>query len=248
VGAAIAYRRDEFYLATKCGCNVDAHGSSRDPSHVWSRHKLLDNLENSLRLLRTDYLDVWQLHGTLPEWLAGGREDEVVRTMQEIKRQGKVRCIGISFRNGGPGDELYPAGYGFRCIQEYMTWGVFDVVQVVYGGLTRQSEIAIAQASDLGIGIVVRGVVNRYRDDYDARFERAGLDELREGGESRNGFLIRFAASHPAISTMIVGTKSADHLEENIAAASKGKLPDKVYAEAKRRLDGVGVAASKLRT
>lgn len=246
IGEAISHRRDEFYLATKCGCNVDQHGGSMDPSHIWSREKLLDNIENSLRLLKTDHIDVWQLHGTMPEWLSGGSDDEAIKTMQELKQQGKVRAIGISFRNGGPGDELYPAGYGFKCIQEFMHWNVFDVIQIVYGGLTRKSEIAIAKAADKGIGMVIRGVVKRYHDDYDALFAKAKLDELCQDAESRNAFLIRFAMSHPGLSTMIIGTKNPDHLAENIEAATRGKLPADVYAEAKRRLDAVGIVADEM--
>ena len=244
IGRGIAHRRDEFLLATKCGCNVDQDGRAMDPSHVWSRARLLANLENSLRLLKTDTIDVWQLHGTMPAWLAGGREDEVVKTMQELKAQGKVRYIGISFKNGGPGDDLYPAGYGFQCIQEYMTWGVFDVMQIVYGGLTRMNELAITKAAERGIGMVIRGVVKRYHDNYDALFAQAGLEALcasDEGANSVNNVLIRFCMSHPGIGTMIVGTKSHQHLAANVAAATRGSLADDVYAEAKRRLAAAGV-------
>jgi aryl-alcohol dehydrogenase-like predicted oxidoreductase len=246
IGKAIAHRRDEFCLATKCGCHVDERGNPQDPDHIWSRERLLANIEDSLRLLKTDHVDVWQLHGTRPGWLAGGRHDEVIQTMQELKQQGKVRAIGISFRNGGPGDAMYPAGYSFEGLREFMAWGVFDVIQVVYGGLTRKNEIALAKAADLGIGMIARGVVKRYFPNYDDLFEQAGLAELCEAGESVNGFLIRFALAHPGISTMIVGTSNPDHLAENVAAAGKGKLSDEVYAEAKRRLDAVGIVADAL--
>ena len=113
IGKAIAHRRDEFYLATKCGCHVDERGNPLDPSHIWSRERLLENVESSLRLLKTDHIDVWQLHGTRPGSLAGGRDDQVIETMRDLKQQGKVRAIGISFRNGRQGDDMYPAGYGF---------------------------------------------------------------------------------------------------------------------------------------
>ncbi|MBN1979201.1 MAG: aldo/keto reductase [Anaerolineae bacterium] len=246
IGKAIVHRRDEFILATKCGCHVDGRGTPQDPDHIWSRERLLANAEQSLRLLQTDHIDVWQLHGTRPGWLAGGRHDEVIQTMQELKRQGKVRAIGISFRNGGPGDAMYPAGYSLEGLREFAEWGVFDVIQVVYGGLTRQNEIALAKAAELGIGMIARGVVKRYFPNYDELFEQAGLTDLCEVGESPNSFLIRFALAHPGISTMIVGTSNPDHLVENVAAASGGKLSDEVYAEAKRRLDAVGIVADAL--
>jgi len=246
IGHALAGRRDEFYLATKCGCNVDERGRGQDPSHIWSRAQLEKNVENSLRRLQTDHIDVWQLHGTMPEWLAGGRDDETIEALQEIKDQGKVGAIGVSFRNGRPGDERYPAGYGFEAIQEFMTWGVFDMMQIVYGALTRRNEIAIAEAAAKGIGIVIRGLVKRYLGDYDQLFAEAGLDDLCAEGESPDAFLIRFALSHPGVSTGIVGSKNLSHIRENIAAAERGPLPTDVYAEAVRRLTYVGIAPEQI--
>ncbi len=237
IGKAIAHRRQEFCLASKCGCNIDAAGRSLDPQHLWSREKLLENVESSLRLLRTDYLDVWQLHGTMPEELPGGMDDGVIQTMQDVKQQGKVRHLGISFLNGRPGHELYPAGFGFRDLPEFLTWGVFDVMQIVYGGLTRLNEAAIGKAAERGIGMVARGVVKKYRDNYDEIFAQARLAELCKPGESQCDFLIRFALGHPSLSTMIIGSKNPDHLAANIRAAANGKLPDDIYREAKVRLD-----------
>jgi aryl-alcohol dehydrogenase-like predicted oxidoreductase len=242
IGKAIAHRRDEFYLATKCGCNVDEGGNRLEPGHIWSREHLLRNIENSLRLLKTDHVDVWQLHGTLPAEMPGGQADPVIQTMQDLKRQGRVRYIGISLKNGGSNDPLYPAGYG-KYISGFVQWGVFDVMQVVYGGLTRRNESLIAHAAGKGLGMIIRGVVKRYYGNYDELFKQAKLDELVESGESQNSFLIRVALSHPGISTMIIGTKSVDHLAANIQAATKGKLPDEIYEEAKRRLDAIGIIA-----
>jgi len=75
-------------------------------------------------------------------------------------------------------------------------------------------------------------------------FEEAGLDELREDGESRTAFILRFVASHPHTHCNLVGTTSSTHLRENIDAMVRGPLPTAVYAEAKRRLDVVGVVPS----
>ncbi len=80
--------------------------------------------------------------------------------------------------------------------------------------------------------IPIRGVVKKYRDNYDELFTQAKLDELCADDESQNAFLIWFALSHPGISTMIIGSKNSDHLAANIQAAAKGRLPDDVYREA----------------
>ena len=246
IGRALGKRRNEFLLASKCGCNVDQNGKPLEPPHIWRSAQLLRNIENSLRLLRTDHLDIWQLHAVVPSQLTGGRHDEVIETMLRLKREGKVRAVGLSFRNGSPDDPLFPAGYGARDIQAFLSWGVFDVMQMVYGGLTRHNENAISLSAAEGVGVIVRGVVRKYRENYDDLFKQARLDELRRADETRKDFLIRFALNHTGIGTMIIGTKNVDHLKANAAAAERGKLPDDVYTEAKRRLEGVGVSAATL--
>ena len=61
-----------------------------------------------------------QLHDTTPEELAGGRADPVIQALQESKQQGCVWAIGLSFRNGRAGEALYPAGFGFKYIEDGM--------------------------------------------------------------------------------------------------------------------------------
>ena len=53
IGQAIAHRRHEYVLASKCGCNVNEHGKPFDPPHIWNAAQLQKNIENSLRLLKT---------------------------------------------------------------------------------------------------------------------------------------------------------------------------------------------------
>ena len=73
-----------------------------------------------------------------------------------------------------------------------------------------------------------------------ATFERAGLDALREAGESRSAFVLRYTLTHPFAHTIIVGTTRSEHLQENLAAVRRGPLAADTYAEAKRRLDRAG--------
>lgn len=245
IGKAIAHRRNEFILASKCGCNIDASGKGiTAQKHLWTREKLTENIENSLRRLNTDHIDAWQLHGPFPTELPGGKSDDVIETMLEFKRQGKVGAIGMSFKTGGKTDpSQLPSAYGFELAPFFLSWQIFDMIQIVYAGLERQNENIISAAAGQGVGVVARGVSRQYKPQYPEIFAQARLNELCEPGETMNDFLIRFTLSHPGVSTLIIGTKNLDHLVANTRAASQGILADSTYAEAKRRLDAVGVVA-----
>lgn len=231
IGKYISKRRNEFYVATKCGCTVVRKDENTDETpHVWTRENLFRGLHESLERMKTDYVDVMQLHNPSVEQVEQG---DMVAVLQEMKQQGKVRWIGCS--------STLPH------ITTYIAQGVFDVFQIPYSGLERQHEMVITHAAQAGAGVIDRGGVARGEpgvglgnQDRWKKFEDAKIDELREEGESRSGFLLRFLLSHPDIHTTIVGTLIPEHLQENIAIAARGPLPAEVYAEAKRRLDSVG--------
>lgn len=238
IGKSIAHRRDEFILATKCGDNMSGIG----PLYTFDRKTILSNLDESLRLMKTDHIDVFQLHGVIPELLEGGRYGEAMEAMREAKASGKALHLGLTIRNGQPQYYGYPAGYGYNSLLRFACWDEIEVIQLVYGGLTRLSENVIQKAyDDYGTGIIARGIIKSYDDRYDARFEASRISELFEEGETRNDFLIRFALSHPALSSAVIGTRNVEHLVSNIKVAEKGKLSDEVYNEAKLRLNFAGI-------
>lgn len=236
IGKFIATRRNEFYLATKCGCTVVRKDENTDETpHVWTRDNLFRGLNESLRRMKTDYVDIMQLHNPPVEET---EKNHLVDALKEMQQQGKVRFISISTT--------------LPHLPTYLQWGVFDTFQIPYSALERDHEDWISRAAEAGIGTIIRGGVARGEagvglgsEDRWKKFEQAGLDELREPGESRTAFLLRFTLSHPHVDTTIVGTLYPEHLRENIAAVKKGPLPADVYDEAKHRLDKVGVAPSQ---
>lgn len=237
IGKAIVGRRDEFILATKCGDNMTGQGAL----YRFDKETILSNVEESLRLMKTDYIDVLQLHGVIPEYFPDGSFEEVLDTLREIKKSGKVRCMGLTVCNKQEGMYGYPAGYGYNSVLRFAPYEEIDVIQMVYGGLTRLSEDVIQEAYiRYGTGIVARGIVKKYDPTYTERIAVAKLSELCEEGETVNDFLIRYAITHPGLSSVVVGTKDISHLEHNVRLAEKGKLSDTIYQEAKRRLNFAG--------
>ncbi|GAB3425323.1 aldo/keto reductase [Flindersiella endophytica] len=230
IGQYIADRRSEYVLATKCGCSMVPAGDHDETPHQWDRDHLLGNIAESLRRMRTDYVDLLQLHNPAVEL---AEEHNLVDTLREIRDSGRTKFIGISSTSPH--------------LATYIGWGVFDSFQIPYSALERRHETLIQKAHDAGAGTIVRGGVARGEPgqglgaaDRWATWERAKLDELLDPGESRTQWQLRFTLSHPGVDTIIVGTLNPEHLADNVRAAQAGPLADDVYAEAKRRLDEAG--------
>jgi len=243
IGKLIAHRRNEYVLATKCGDNMTGIGNL----YQFDRKTIMDNAEESLRLMKTDRLDVIQLHGVIPEILPGEAFGEAMEAMRELKRSGKVLHLGVTLCNRGPDRYGFPAIFSYNSLLRFSTWQDIDVIQIVYGCMTRMCENVIQKAyDDYKVGIVARGIVKNYDNTYNERFEVARLEELFEEGESKHDFLIRYALSHPGLSCSLIGTRNIIHLEENINAAKKGPLAPEIYEEAKRRLNFAGAIAGPI--
>ena len=235
IGRSIAHRRGEYFLASKCGCLVGAPpapAGQRNP-HVFTAENVRAGVEQSLRRMKTDYLDLVQFHisPSKTELEEQGALDE----LKKLQAEGKVRYLGMSGT--------------LPNLREHISMGVFDEFQIPYSALEREHEAAIAEASAAGAGIVIRGGVARGAPaEWDRarqglpvkdRWEGAKLDDLLDG-MSRMEFTLRFTLSLPQLATTIVGTRNPAHLQENLAAAAKGPLPADVYEEAKRRLAAAG--------
>ena len=230
IGEFLSGRRDEFFLATKCGCHMQYAGDHDDTPHVWTHDNIMRNIADSLLKMRTDYIDILQLHN--PD-VKTCEEGKLVDILLELKKSGAIRFIGCSSTSPH--------------LQTYINWGLFDVFQIPYSALQRQHENRITDAGESGAGVIIRGGVARGepgsglgQSDHWGIFQQTHLDELLEPGESPTAFLLRFTISHPHCHTTIVGTLQTKHLQDNIKAACKGPLPADVYKETKKRLDAAG--------
>mgnify|MGYP001341519593 CR=1 FL=1 len=224
IGKFLAGRSSEYYVATKCG------GSSS--GHEWTRKNCMRTLEESLLRLKTSTIDIMQLHNpTVTE----AEEGDLVEALIDMKKSGKVRWIGASTT--------------MPHLATYLDWGVFDIFQLPYSALERDHEEWITKAAEAGAGILIRGGValgepgiGKGSSERWDKFMEADLDELRDPDEDRTSFILRFTLSHPHTHSIIVGTTSLEHLQQNVAAILKGPLLPETYGEAKKRLDAVGVS------
>lgn len=242
IGEHISNRRNEYFLASKCGCqaNFDHANAASGPGptpHVFTPENIIAGVDQSLRRMKTDHLDLVQVHiSPSRETL---EESGAVDALKKLKADGKVRFIGMSGT--------------LPHIRDHLQMDLFDAYQIPYSALQREHEAIIDQAAKAGAGTIIRGgaargapekgwengpigVAGTVAKDY---WETAKLDELLDG-MSRMEFTVRFTISHPGLHTTIVGTLNPDHLKQNLEAVAKGPLPSDLYDEAKRRLSSAG--------
>lgn len=237
IGRHISHRRDEYLLASKCGCLVGWErpadykgGMAGGGPHEFSRSNIIAGVEQSLRRLKTDHLDLLQVHASPDEETL--REHGVIETLRDLQRQGKTRLIGMS--------GTLPS------LADHIAMGVFDVFQIPYSPVQREHETLISDAAASGAGVLVRGGAGRGAPSGEKRaverspkfvdrWEVANMEEILDG-MSPMEFTLRFTITHPGVSSAIVGTANLDHLNANLIAAAKGPLPSDLYAAAKQRL------------
>lgn len=208
IGKYVAGRRSEYVLATKCGEHT---GPGETCYYDFSYKAVKDSIDHSLELLQTDRIDIMQIHfGPEPEKVLD--DGETVRAMLEAKEAGKIGHLGAS-----PPSHLIG-----RCVE----LGVFDVLQVGYSLVDRSAEAGIAQAAEKGMGIFIRsgfggGLLTPRvlkRPDLLPRVQPY-LDLLGGDADKLPVLALHFLKANPGISSVLVGTKSLEHLKANIAAA-----------------------------
>lgn len=236
LGRCLVGRRQDVFLASKCGCPLDVtrfspgertrFGVPLPRLHDYSRQHIIATVDQSLRRLKTDYLDVLQFHFSPAREVL--ESAGAIATLYDLKRAGKIRFLGCS--------STLPH------LADHIAMEVFDVFQIPYSALQPEHEAVIVAAAKAGAGIVIRGGVARGEPgqgqgsaDVWQLWERAQLAEILQG-MSATEFMLRFTITNPDMHTTIVGTLNPEHLRENVAAALKGPLPDSLYHEAKRRL------------
>lgn len=226
IGDYISSRRDEFYLATKCGCDYVQHDDHIEINHVWKKDVLQKNIETSLKRMNTDYVDLLQFHGGDAETL---QREGLIDMLLEFRDQGLIRFIGSSS--------------SLPNLPGMIELDVFDTFQIPYSCLAPQHHDLITQAAETGAGIIIRGGIAHggpdaeiQREKLNAVWESAGLDDLLSEGMTRAELILRYTLTHPHCHTTIVGTCDMNHLKENLAAASRGPLPTDLYEEVTKRV------------
>ena len=213
IGKAVAHRRDDYYLFTKCG-----HASGFDMPD-WDLTMLEQSIDRSLKRLQTDHLDLVQFHGCSAEML---RQGDAIAVLQRARDAGKTRFIGYSGDNEN-------ARYAIEC-------GAFDTLQTSIN-IADQSviEINLPLARQHNMGVIAKRPIanaawrypsrpnNGYHVTYWERLQQLGYDFTVT--DDATSIALRFTLGQPGVHTAIVGTTKPDRWKQNALLLEAGPLP-----------------------
>ncbi|GGN04787.1 aldo/keto reductase [Streptomyces fuscichromogenes] len=234
VGKAIAGRRDDIVLATKAGMPMGEERNHKGGSRRW----LVTALEDSLRRLGVDHVDLYQVH----RWDPATSDEETLSALTDLQRAGKIRHFGSS---------TYPA---YRIVQAQ--WAArehrlsrYVTEQPSYSLLQRGVESHVLPVTEeYGMGVLVwsplssgwlSGAVRRGRDITTSRAEtlpdrfdltvpanQARLDAVERLAAVADGagltliqLALGFVTAHPGVTSALIGPRTPDHLSSQLAAA-----------------------------
>lgn len=218
LGMALRGRRDEVFLATKLS------GSDHGPKHIRSA------IENSLKALGTDYIDLYQLHSPQPQWPI----QQTMESLLALRDEGKIKHIGIS-------------NYSAEQTVEALRYGPIHSSQPRYNMIFREAEESVLPCClENGIGVIPHSVLakgllgGKYRPghQFDADDERRQFNFLQgklfeEGYEVAQRLAawaadhrrdivqlaIAWTLAHPAVTSPIVGARTPEQVYHNARAA-----------------------------
>ncbi len=226
IGEAVGKRRKDCYLLTKCG--HESGWSYPD----WRPESLLRSIHRSLKRLKTDRVDLIQLHSCSEAEL---RKGDVIETLKRARGQGYTRYIGYS---GDGKAALYAVECGeFDTLQTSVSIADQDALDVF---------LPLAEQHDIGV-IAKRPIANvawhngsqpprdSYGRTYWERLQKLRYEFLQKDLEETVAAALRFTLSVPGVHTAIVGTTKLGRFAENGAVVAGGPLPDELFKSIRAR-------------
>lgn len=213
IGRAVSHRRDEFFLFSKTG-----HSSGISEAD-WDPGMMAKQIDRSLQRLKTDRLDLIQLHSCPLELLQQG---DVIEVLECAREAGKVRFIGSSGDNEA-------ALYAVEC-------GRFDALQTSCNIADQECIdlfLPLAQAKEMGV-IAKRPIANaawikkqnssEYGHEYRLRLEKLRYPFLTGSTEGSIGKALNFSLAQPGVCTAIVGTERPGRVTSNLKSMRENPI------------------------
>jgi len=223
IGSALHQLRHPAVIASKVDISAAALHSGDEQ---FLANEISNSIESSLKALQLDSIDLMQIHETTLEVI---RKDQVIRSLEDARQQGKIRFIGVSCRD----QEVALAA---------LQTGKFDALQVPFNLLNRgMSTQVFSDANSRHVGLLARSIFLRgvLTDNINNIPKRllplkkaafVALERCKHGVQSLSELALRFTLSYDEVTSVILGVRSLLELELNVADFQKGPLshPDVV--------------------
>jgi hypothetical protein len=234
IGKTVADRRADYFLFTKCG---HPRGVG---SEDWSPGSLLESIERSLQRLRTDRLDLIQLHSCSESVL---RKGDAIAALETAREKGYARYLGYS------GDSQ-AARYAVES-------GAFDTLQTSINIADQEAiDLTLPLAREKGMGVIAKRPIanvawkenhkpiDSYHHVYWDRLDKLRYDFIRHLPlEESIAHALRFTLSVPGVHTAIVGTTKPERWQENARLVEQGLLPESEFAAIRDRWEEIAPAS-----
>ncbi|MFL6530211.1 MAG: aldo/keto reductase [Chthoniobacterales bacterium] len=230
IGQTVSHRRDEFYLFTKVG---HPRGVG---SEDWSAASVLESIERSLRRMKTDRVDLVQLHSCSESVL---RKGEAITALQTARERGYTRYIGYS------GDSR-AAKFAVEC-------DVFDTLQTSLNIAEQEPiELTLPIAREKNMGVIAKRPIanaawksghrpiDSYQHTYWDRLRKLDYDFIRNRPlEQSIAVALRFTLNVPGVHTAIVGTTKPERWQQNAKMLEAGPLSEAEFNAIRERWDDI---------
>jgi aryl-alcohol dehydrogenase-like predicted oxidoreductase len=226
IGRAVSHRRKDFFLFTKCG---HSRGFEKPPD--WDDPvRLQKTLDRSLKRLRTDYLDLFQVHSCPREVLEKG---DVIDFMKQAKRSGKARFIGYSGENDAA---LYAVQSGvFDTLQMSINLADQHAIDFILPEAVKQEMGVIAKRPLANVAWQYEERPMEYHVPYWERFKKLDYDFLKPADELAVSAALRFTLRVPGVCVAIVGSRRLGRWQANVRIIEDGVLDNGRYEAIRRR-------------
>ncbi len=234
VGKAISGDRGQVIISTKQP--VIQRGKTRKENQLISADSFTKNVDDSLRRLGSDYIDILHLHGVMPDQYEHCRE-ELIPALTRLQEQGKIRFNGITERfvrdpqhlmlQRALEDDCWDVVMtGFNMINPSARKTVFPKLAEMDIGSLIMFAVRRALANPEALREIVSGLIAEGQIDGDIIDQKDPLGFIVDSGAADNVIeaAYRFCRHEPGSHVILTGTGSAEHLKQNLASIQSGPL------------------------
>jgi len=241
LGKVLKGKRRSVVIGTKLALILE---DGALPSKSVTEKKINNSINKSLKLLKTDYIDILQIHEANKRLYCS----DVLNALYKLKKQGKVRLIGAST-------------YGIDIPKEALEKEVFDVLQIAYNLIEQQTENVIFMAKRQEVGIIIRSALmkgiltdKRFRISSELNPIAKHIEKynpfINEDIKSLSNLAIKFVLSNKGVTSTILGMDKKEYIDQAVKNAEteplssetmnrlkKLKYPDQSFIDMKKWTD-----------